>query len=95
MLSNPEEQIEKDNDKPFCCKYCGSESYIQYGKENKKQMYKCKECNHKFVDNLYFKNKKSIVLDSSLADSLNTTFEEYLQKQFPDDTKNKDKIKKK
>ena len=58
MLSNPEKQIEEDNDKPFCCKYCGSENYTKYGIENNKQMYKCKECNHKFVDNLYFENLK-------------------------------------
>ena len=58
MLSNPDENIKEDNDKPFCCKYCGSENYTKYGKENNKQMYKCKECNRKFVDNLYFENLK-------------------------------------
>lgn len=58
MLSNPKRQIERENDKPFCCKYCGSENYIRYGKENDKQMYKCKECGRKFVDNLYFENMK-------------------------------------
>ena len=58
MVSNPDENIKEDNDKPFCCKYCGSENYVRYGKENNKQMYKCKDCNRKFVDNLYFENLK-------------------------------------
>ena len=58
MLSNPDENIKEDNDKPFCCKYCGSENYIRYGTENNKQMYKCKKCGRKFVDNLYFENLK-------------------------------------
>ena len=58
MLSNPDENIKEDNDKPFCCKYCGSENYTKYGKENNRQMYKCKECGRKFVDNLYFENLK-------------------------------------
>ena len=59
MVSNPDEQIEEDNDKPFYCKYCGSGNYIRYGKENKKQMYKCKDCNRKFVNNLYFEKLKA------------------------------------
>ena len=59
MLSNPDENIKEDNDKPFCCKYCGSENYIRYGTENNKQMYKCKDCGHKFVDNLFFENMKA------------------------------------
>lgn len=58
MVSNPEKSIKNEVDKPFCCKYCGSEKYFRYGKENNKQMYKCNECGHKFVDNLYFENMK-------------------------------------
>ena len=59
MLSNPEGQIVKENDKPFCCKYCGSENYIKYGKKNAKQNYFCKDCKRKFVDNLYFEKLKA------------------------------------
>jgi len=43
---------------PFCCTHCGSENYIKYGKKNGKQHYMCKECNRKFVDNLYFERLK-------------------------------------
>ena len=43
---------------PFCCTHCGSEIYIKYGKKNGKQHYMCKECNRKFVDNLYFERLK-------------------------------------
>ena len=59
MLSNPDGQIKNEVDKPFCCTHCGSESYIKYGKENNKQMYKCKDCNRKFVDNMYFEKLKA------------------------------------
>lgn len=59
MLSNPDEQIEEANDKPFCCKYCGSENYIKYGKKNDRQHYFCKNCRRKFVDNLYFEKLKA------------------------------------
>lgn len=57
--NTPRNEIKEVSDKPFCCKYCGSESYIRYGKENNKQMYKCKECGHKFIDNLYFERMKA------------------------------------
>ena len=57
-ITAPKESNKIDVDKPFCCKYCGSENYVKYGKENNKQMYKCKECGRKFVDNLYFENMK-------------------------------------
>lgn len=58
MVSTPDEEIKKENDKPFCCTHCGSENYIKYGKKNGKQHYMCKECNKKFVDNLYFERLK-------------------------------------
>ena len=58
MVSNPEMTIEEEGHKPFCCTHCGSESYMKYGKDNGKQVYKCKECNRKFVDNLYFEKLK-------------------------------------
>ena len=59
MLSNPKKQIEKENDKPFCCTHCGSENYIKYGKKNEKQIYYCKNCKSRFVDNLYFERIKA------------------------------------
>jgi len=44
---------------PFCCTHCGSKNYIKYGKKNGRQHYMCKECNRKFVDNLYFERLKA------------------------------------
>jgi len=58
-ITTPNETIENDADKPFCCTHCGSETYIRYGKNNGKQVYKCRDCNSKFVDNLYFEKLKS------------------------------------
>ena len=57
-ITTPKE-IKEASDKPFCCTHCGSESYIRYGKNNSKQVYKCKDCNSKFVDNLYFEKLKA------------------------------------
>ena len=59
MLSNPDEQNKEDSDKPFCCTHCGSEEYIKYGKKNGKQIYLCKDCKKRFVDNLYFERIKA------------------------------------
>jgi len=58
-ITAPNEQIEEDANKPFCCKFCGSENYIKYGMKNKKQEYKCKDCGKRFVDNLYFEKIKA------------------------------------
>lgn len=33
-IKAPIESIENDADKPFCCKFCGSENFIKYGKKN-------------------------------------------------------------
>jgi len=33
------------------CKFCESENVVKAGKKNGKQMYLCKDCNHRFVDN--------------------------------------------
>lgn len=33
------------------CAHCGSTNYVKYGKRNRKQLYKCKDCERKFVDN--------------------------------------------
>ena len=46
MLSNPDEQIKNEVDKPFCCKFCGNENYVKYGVRNGKQnyMYKLSIC---------------------------------------------------
>ena len=57
-ITTPEENKESVDNKPFCCTHCGSENYIKYGKKNKKQQYMCKDCNRKFVDNLYFERLK-------------------------------------
>ena len=58
-ITAPKESIKEAVDKPFCCTHCGSENYIKYGKENDKQMFKCKDCNRKFVDNLFFEKMKA------------------------------------
>ena len=58
-ITAPKEQIEEAVDKPFCCKFCGSENFIKYGMKNKKQEYQCKDCGRRFVDNLYFENLKA------------------------------------
>ena len=59
MVSNPGREIKEENDKPFCCKFCGSENFIKYGKKNKRQQYFCKDCKRKFVDNLHFEKLKA------------------------------------
>jgi transposase-like protein len=40
------------------CKFCHSPNFIRYGLKNGKQVYKCKDCNRKFVDNVDFENMK-------------------------------------
>jgi len=59
MVSNPDEQNIEVSDKPFCCTHCGSENYTKYGKKNSKQIYYCKDCKSRFVDNLHFERLKS------------------------------------
>ncbi len=58
-ITAPIESIKYDADKPFCCTHCGSESYKKYGKKNGKQVYKCKSCNRKFMNNLFFERIKA------------------------------------
>ncbi len=58
-ITTPKEPIKEVVDKPFCCTHCGSENYTKYGKKNGKQVYMCKNCNRRFVDNLYFENLKA------------------------------------
>ena len=41
-----------------CCKFCHSTSFIRYGKKNDKQVYYCKSCKRKFMDNVDFENMK-------------------------------------
>jgi transposase-like protein len=43
--------------KPIC-KFCGSPNIIKYGKNGRKQVYKCKNCNRKFVNNINFGKTK-------------------------------------
>jgi len=57
-ITTPNKEIIEDNDKPFCCTHCGSENYTKYGKKNGKQVFMCKDCNKRFVDNLYFERLK-------------------------------------
>ena len=57
-ITTPKEPIKEEVDKPFCCTHCGSEHYFKYGKKNSKQQFMCKDCNRKFVDNLYFEKLK-------------------------------------
>jgi len=59
ITTTPTEIKETEDNKPFCCKFCGSENYIKYGKKNEKQNYFCKDCRRKFVDNLYFEKLKA------------------------------------
>jgi transposase-like protein len=40
------------------CKFCNSLDIIKYGTKSGKQVYKCKDCNRKFVDNIDFENMK-------------------------------------
>ncbi len=41
-----------------CCKFCYSKNFIRYGLKNGKQVYMCKDCNRKFVNNVDFENMK-------------------------------------
>lgn len=41
--------VEEPHASDMSCKFCHSTSVIRYGKEGRKQVYKCKECNRKFV----------------------------------------------
>jgi putative transposase len=41
-----------------CCKFCHSTDFIKYGKKNGKQVYYCKSCKRKFMNNLDFENMK-------------------------------------
>ena len=45
------EKQEIEESEPIVCKFCGSPNIIKYGKNGKKQVYKCKNCNRKFVNN--------------------------------------------
>jgi transposase-like protein len=47
----------KDNDTK-CCKFCHSTKLTKYGVKNGKQVYFCKSCNRRFVNNLDFENMK-------------------------------------
>jgi len=47
----------KDADVPMC-KFCQSTNTMKYGLKNKKQVYFCKDCNRRFVDNIDFENMK-------------------------------------
>jgi transposase-like protein len=47
------------------CKFCGSESVVRNGSVAQKQVYKCKECAHRFFDNQQFgrmKNSKHVIV---------------------------------
>jgi len=66
-LSNKFEQLNlnikqnikiKDKTPIASCKFCHSLEIIKYGKKSGKQVYKCKTCKRKFVDNIDFENMK-------------------------------------
>lgn len=44
--------------KKLVCKFCESENFIKYGKAGRKQVYKCKDCGRKFVNNIHFEKMK-------------------------------------
>ena len=52
------QNIKIDDLEVSCCKFCHSTSYIKYGRKNGKQVYKCKDCGRKFVNNIDFENLK-------------------------------------
>ena len=60
-ITAPKEQMIEDSDKPFCCKFCGSEQLTKSGKhpKNKKQYYMCKSCGRRFINNMYFEQMKA------------------------------------
>jgi transposase-like protein/predicted RNA-binding Zn-ribbon protein involved in translation (DUF1610 family) len=41
------------------CKYCGSEKIVKDGKVKSKQVYKCKDCGHRFYENARFAKMKA------------------------------------
>src|SRR4030065_1549591 len=41
------------------CKYCGSEKIRKWGKVKGKQVYKCKDCGHRFYENARFAKMKA------------------------------------
>ncbi|RLI76342.1 IS6 family transposase [Archaeoglobales archaeon] len=51
------EDVVIEETKP-ACKFCGSQNVIKYGKNGRKQVYKCKNCNRKFVNNINFEKLK-------------------------------------
>ena len=69
MISTPKEKIEEVCDKPFCCKFCGSENYIKYGKKKGTQNYMCKDCGRKFVNNTHFEHMKANVTKRGLDEA--------------------------
>jgi transposase-like protein len=48
----------KDKTPVASCKFCHSLEIIKYGLKKDKQVYKCKSCGRKFVDNIDFENMK-------------------------------------
>jgi transposase-like protein len=52
------QNIKVDDFEIECCKFCHSTDFIKYGRKNGKQVYKCKSCNRKFVNNVDFENLK-------------------------------------
>ena len=58
----------------LACKFCDSSHVIRYGKQNKKQVYKCKTCKRKFVLNKGF--EKRWFAPKIIATTLDLYFEE-------------------
>jgi transposase-like protein len=55
---NVKQNITINDTETQTCKFCHSPNFIRYGLKNGKQVYRCKECNRKFVDNVDFENMK-------------------------------------
>lgn len=53
------ETFKFDSPKITQCKFCGSPSIIRYGRKGRKQVYKCNQCNHKFVPDDGFKKVRN------------------------------------
>jgi putative transposase len=52
------QRIQIKEDSISTCKFCHSPNFIRYGMKNGKQVYRCKDCHRKFVDNIDFEKMK-------------------------------------
>ena len=79
LLQNAESSAMKEtiiDEMKLKCTECGSKEYVKNGhdtkcKSGKKQRYKCKECRHRFRDNLGFEGRHTAAVFITLALMLN------------------------